>query len=216
MTALYVVLALLALIFILLILRVGVVLEYSDEGFLLELIVGPFSKRLHPSDDEKKEPKREKKPPKAPEKPAPEKKGGAMSGFQEIWAFIKKIILRLRRKFRMDELILHVIAAGEDPVKVALSYGGVSAAVGMIIPVLEQNFNIKKRDIKSDFSFELKEPSIFFRAKLTMAVWQVIYVGLPAIRDYISLKRKKEGGKEEKYGQASYRRPHGSNPAQHP
>jgi len=197
LTALYVFLALLALIFLILILRVGVVLEYSDEGFLVELIVGPVSRRLYPRDEKEKKPKKEKKPPKPSKKPEPEKKGGAMSDFQGIWAFIKQIIIRLRHKFRMDELVVHVLAAGEDPVKVALSYGGVSAAMGMIIPVLEQNFNIKKRDIKSGFSFELKEPSIFFRAKLTMAVWQVIYVGLPAIRDYIRL-RNKEGGKEEK------------------
>jgi len=196
LTALYVVLAILALLILLLLLRVGVVLEYSDEGFLLEFTVGPFSKRIYPG-EEKKKPEKEKKPAKAPEREKTEKKGGAMSNFKKTWAFIRQIILRLRRKFRMDELTLHVTAAGENPVKVALAYGGVSAAVGMILPVLEQNFNIKNRDIKSGFSFEQKEPSIFFRSKLTMAVWQVIYVGLPAIRDYISLQRKIEGGKEE-------------------
>lgn len=58
MTALYVFLALLALIFLILILRVGVVLEYSDEGFLVELIVGPVSRRLYPRDEKEKKPKK--------------------------------------------------------------------------------------------------------------------------------------------------------------
>lgn len=197
MTALYIILALLALIAILMVLRVGIVLQYSEEGFLLEFIAGPRSIRLYPRSDKAKRPKKEKKPDRAPEKTEPEKKGGAMEDFKGIWAFIKKIIIRLRHKFRMDELIIHTMAAGEDPATVALCYGGVSAAMGMIVPVLEHNFNIKKRDIKSTFSFELKEPCIFFRAKLTMAVWQVLYVGLPAVLDYIKLKRIKDG-KEEK------------------
>lgn len=197
MTALYIMLALIALIAILMVLRVGVVLQYSEEGFLLELIVGPRSIRFYPRAAKAKRPKKEKKPGKAPVKSEPEKKGGAIGDFKGIWAFLKNIIIRLRRKLRMDELIIYTMAAGEDPATVAISYGGVSAAMGMIIPVLEHNFNIKYRDIKSTFSFELKEPCIFFRAKLTMAVWQVLYVGLPAIRDYIKLKRIKDG-KEEK------------------
>jgi len=196
-TALYIILALLALIAILLALRVGIVLEYSEEGFLLELIAGPRSISLYPREHKEKKPEKEKKPAKRPEETEP-KKGGRMDAFRDIWAFIKKIIIRLRRRFRMDELIIHTMVAGENPVAVALSYGGVSAAMGMIIPVLEQNFNIKKRDIQSTFSFELREPRIYFRAKLTMAVWQVLYVGLPAILDYIKLKRIKEDGKEEK------------------
>lgn len=197
MTALYIILALIALIAILMALRVGVVLQYSEEGFLLELIVGPRSIRLYPRAAKPKRPKKEKKPGKAPEESEPEKKGGAIDDFKGIWAFVKKILLRLRRKLRMDELIIHTMAAGEDPATVAISYGVVSAALGMIMPVLEHNFNIKYRDIKSAFSFELKEPCIFFRAKLTMTVWQILYIGLPAIRDYIQLKRIKDG-KEEK------------------
>lgn len=197
MTALYIVPAILALIALLLAMRVGIVLEYSEEGFLLEIIAGSRSISIYPRELKEKKAVKEKKPAKRPAQTAP-KKGGRMDAFKDIWVFIKKIIIRLRHKFRMDELIIHSMVAGENPVAVALLYGGVSAAMGMIIPLLEQNFNIKKRDIQSTFSFEFSEPRIFFRAKLTMAVWQVLYVGLPAILDYMKLKRIKEDGKEEK------------------
>ena len=68
MTALYIILALLALIAILMVLRVGIVLQYSEEGFLLEFIAGPRSIRLYPRSDKAKRPKKEKKPDRAPEK----------------------------------------------------------------------------------------------------------------------------------------------------
>jgi len=192
-TALYIIIGVFALIAIFLILRIGIVAQYSDDGFMAEVIAGPRSIRLYPRPPKEKKPKKEKKPEKRPPKrPEPEKKGGKIDDFRDIWAFARNIILRLRLRLRVDELIIHIMAAGEDPVAVALSYGGVSAAMGMITPVLEHNFNIKKRDIKSTFSFELKEPCIYLRAKLTMAIWQVLYVGLPVILDYMKTKRTKE------------------------
>ena len=50
----------------------------------------------------------------------------------------------LRRKLRVEVLVLHVTLGGSDPAKAAILYGRAWALIGMLNPKLEQLFVIKK------------------------------------------------------------------------
>lgn len=196
MLALYIILALLVIIAIILLLRAGILLVYGEEGFFADVKIGPYKFRAFPR-EEKEEKKKEKKPYKKTEpteKPVKER-GGSLKTFQLYWPSVTETLGRLRRKLTVDELTLYVAAGGSDPANIALAYGGVNAAMGMMIPVLEQSLDIKKRDFETSFSFELREPYIFARLKATAAVWELIYIGLPLLSLYLKTRKH---GKEEK------------------
>lgn len=198
MIALYIILALLIIIAVILLLRAGVLLVYSEEGFTADVKIGAYRFRAFPQEEKPKEKKVRKYDKKAPPEEKPEKeKGGSLKTFQSYWSAATETLGRLRRRMTVNELTLHVAAGGSDPANVALAYGGVNAAMGMIIPVLEQSLDIKKRDFETSFSFELKEPYIFARLKATAAVWELIYVGWPLFSKYMKTRNTKDG-KEEK------------------
>jgi len=196
--ALYIFIAIILLLIIISLLRVGIIVVYSESGFVADAIIGFVKIRAFPR-EKKEKPKKEKKQPKAKKtEPEPEeKKGGRFADFKLMWPYIKSALERLKRKLRVDELTIYFAAGGSDPASVAMSYGGVTAAMGMIIPVLEQNLNILNRDFETSFSFELKEPYIFIRANITAAVWELIYIGLPLFSMYMKTRERKSR-KEEK------------------
>ena len=65
MTALIIIGVILFIIALILLIRVGVMAEYSEEGFVLEARVGPMKKQLMPSQkkDGEQKPKKPKKKP---------------------------------------------------------------------------------------------------------------------------------------------------------
>jgi hypothetical protein len=41
---------------------------------------------------------------------------------------------------------------------------------------LENNFRIKKRDMRAAVDFEAEKPYLYVRVKLSLAVWEAVYV----------------------------------------
>ncbi len=199
MTVLYVILTVLAVLaLVILLVRIGLIVVYDEKGFSAVFLAGPFRFRIAPKEEKKKKPakKRERKPPKKAGEQAEEtEKAGAWATFKSYWPDIKKLLESLKKGLSIDEIIIHYVAAGEDPVAVALTYGGVSAAMGMITSFLEQNFNIRKRDFRSGFNFAANEPCIYLKARITLTVWQSIRLGYPIltlIRKPKDLQKRKE------------------------
>ena len=58
---------------------------------------------------------------------------------------------------------------------------------------LEYPINIKKKDIRVNADFEEKEILVRFEAKVSIAIWQVLQLGIIFVWRYIKLKKKKEG-----------------------
>ena len=59
----------------------------------------------------------------------------------------------LRPKLRIKRLVMKLTLAGDDPAQVAMQYGGAWAAIGAIMPVLEEGFILKKRDLNVNCNF---------------------------------------------------------------
>ena len=69
-------------------------------------------------------------------------------------------------------------AAASDPASAALMFGGANAAVGMIWPLVEQNFNVKDRDIRTRVDFTAQRPEIALSAAATLTAAQAISLAL--------------------------------------
>lgn len=154
--ALYAFLALLGVICVLFLLPVGIRVRYNDRILRIWYTIGPLRLRYHP---EKKENKKSgisvrtvlNEPVKANRK-----YDGALGDF---WAELKttlELFWALRPKLRVKRLMLKLFLAGDDPCAIALQYGGAWAAVGSLVPLLEEAFVINKRDVtvEADFSGE--------------------------------------------------------------
>jgi hypothetical protein len=182
LTILTVIASLILLLVLLLFLRIGATVIYNDSGISAFARVGPIVFKVFPS---KKEKKPKKKPKKSSDKVSKyvkslimgdDKKPGKWEQFLEILIKVKKTLNRLRRKLLVKNLTLHYVAGDKDPVVTALSYGKASAIYGIISPLLESMFNIKKVDFSAKADFEADEPMIYAKATISIAIWQVLYI----------------------------------------
>lgn len=153
--------------------RVGGEVDYTAAGFQVRLRVGPLRFTVYPLKRRRRRPRREK-PSKPAPKPAEEERtgGGSLALLRELLPLIAEAAGRLRRKLRVDWLDLELVLAAGDPAAAALAFGGANAALGMILPLLEQNFTIRRRDIRTAVDFDRKTPAVTLRAALTLTIGQ--------------------------------------------
>ncbi|SHH50942.1 Protein of unknown function [Sporobacter termitidis DSM 10068] len=170
----------LAIVLLVCLLRVGVVVEYGEDGFTADGTVGPVSFRLAPRKEKNKGKRKQNK--KAAEATV---KLGRLTGLKNQLPSIRQALSRLRRKLRVNELTIYYMAAGSDPAAAAMYFGAASAGYGFLLPILENSFKIKKRDLRASVNFEETEPYIYLRAKLSLAVWEAFYVGFGLFKNII-------------------------------
>jgi len=185
MIALGIIIAVLVLIALL---RFGVSVEYSSEGVIAFVHVGPFSIKAYPVEkdsDPDKESKKERK--KAEKKAKKEKKTkekekppfkmpGGIRGFLDMIPPLISMLERIKRRLLIKNLTVHLTAAGEDASKTAMTYGGANAAFGILTPLLENNFRVKHCDFQVNFDFMETEQKIYVNAALSLAVWEAFYI----------------------------------------
>ncbi len=173
--------AVLAFLLLISFLRVGITAVYEEVGFILEAYIGPVIIKIFPADKTRKESRKEKKE-KTREGVV---KAGRLESLRNQLPSLKKAFSRFKRKLLIKELTIYYMAAGSDPAATALYFGAASAGYGMILPLLENNFNIKKRDLRATVNFEVTEPYIYVKARLSLAVWEVFYVAFGLIINII-------------------------------
>ena len=162
--------------------RVGGTVEYSRSGVLIRLRAGPLRIRVYPprpkKADGQEKPKRVKKKPKPEEEQPEPKPGGQLGPLKAVLPVVADAAGQLRRKVRVDRLLLDVTAAASDPAAAALAFGGVNAAIGMIWPLLENNFNIGDRRIRTRVDFNLTEPEIYLYGSFSLRLGQAAALAL--------------------------------------
>ena len=161
---------------------VGVDASYRENGLALRLKIGLFKLQVLPAKEKKKKPKPKAKKPAAKKqdaKPAKPKKQFQMPKLtlQDILALADlacDTLGDLRRKLRVEVLVLHVTLGGSDPAKAAILYGRAWALIGMLNPKLEQLFVIKKRDIQPVLDYNEKEMKVDAHLALTITIGRAI------------------------------------------
>lgn len=190
----------------------GVKARYNENGPFVWILIGPFSMTLIPKKDKpkkEKKPKQKKKVNKGEQKshesvPEKERKnsgvGGTIALFRELLPLGLDALGHIRRTITIKDFSLHLMVGGkgDTPDKAAVLYGSAWAAIGNLIPLLENNFQIKKRDLQAEIDFTQEENRIFAEAALTLTVgeilWIGLYYGLKALN--VFLKNRKKGGKK--------------------
>lgn len=171
--------------------RVGGEVDYAAGGLRVRIRLGPLRLTVYPLRmKKKKRPKKEKAPPR-PQAWAGKPGGGSLALLRELLTLAAEAAGRLRRKLRVDRLDLELVLAAGDPAAAALAFGGTNAALGMILPLLEQNFDIRRRNIRTAVDFERKTPAVTLGAAVTLTIGQgaalAFHLGrkaLPALLQY--------------------------------
>lgn len=188
MTALYIVLAVLAGFALIGLIRVGARVRFDENGLCVQVRAGPARIQVIPRPKPKKEkpPKAKKekkaKPPRKKRReeaePQPKSKGAILTLVKQLIPLALQAAGEVRRKISIDHLRLHVIWAGPDPASVAQTYGTLCAAVGAAWPLLERLFRIGEREIRLGFAFDRPKPSITADVQITLTIGQCVSLGL--------------------------------------
>lgn len=203
MTGLIVLLVILGIFLVLGILPLKVLAEYGEAGPKALLKAGPVTILLYPR-PEKPEGQQKEKKKKEREDTHKEKssvpRGGKISFFRQLLSVALELLGKLWRKLHLEELTLHLtIAAGDgDPADTALRYGRAWAAVGAMIPLIENALIVHKRDVQVYMDAQSEEMTVYAKGVLRIRLGGVLYLGLrygfKALRLFIQYKRK--GGKQ--------------------
>lgn len=161
---------------------VGVDASYHENALALQLKIGLFTMQVLPVKPKKKKAvsSKKKSAAKKPDaKPVRTKKQLQMPKLtlQDILALADlacDTLGNLRRKLRVEVLVLHVTLGGSDPAKAAILYGRAWALIGMLNPKLEQLFVIKKRDIQPVLDYNEKEMKVDAHLALTITIGRAI------------------------------------------
>lgn len=186
MTFLKVLLIVLAVLWLISLIRVGGRVRYGEAGLFVAVLAGPLRVQVFPLKAGKKDkPQKEKKPKK--EKPAiaekhkkepKEGQPGTLSRLMKLLPVAGQACGALKRKIRIDDLELQLIWGGSDPAAVALGYGQANAALGMIWPVLDHNFKVKRHSFQIDLDYGRAQPGVELTAALTFTVGQIVVLSV--------------------------------------
>ena len=69
---------------------------------------------------------------------------------------------------------------GDDPAKVAMSFGGASAGAGLIVPMLQRNFRIKEIDVQNGVDFTSAETTVYAHADIRIRIITILAIAVTA------------------------------------
>ena len=186
MTLLKILVGILLLLFLLGRIRVGGEAEYSEKGLLVKARVGVLRLQVFPLKREKKK-KKEKKTSgqqeeKAAEKksePVPEKKkGGPIELVKRYLPLACEAAGEMKRKIRIDKLYLDLTVASGDAAGTAMAYGYANMALGMLWPMMEQNFEVRDPRLHTSLDFTARSATVYIDAAFSARLGQLVSFGL--------------------------------------
>ncbi len=210
MTALYIVVGLLAVLFGVSRLRVGVRVHFG-ESLAVAVKIGPKSIAIIPKPERKtKKPKAEKPKQDKPAAAKPQKKTSRPKmGFWDIWELLKAVWQSVQRalratgkRIRIDPLRLTVVFGGDDPCVVAEMYGAACSGMWSVMPRLEQMAQLPDPEIHLGVDFTAErirvegDVGIFFRVGDFFAIGASA-VG-PLLRWFIRFQKQQKQASGEK------------------
>lgn len=193
---------LLAILIFILILPLGVRVNYDEDGAVVSILAGPIPIQIFPM-KKKEKPKKQKEEPKqeAPEEvaepeseepqenaavidddddeeepePPAEKKGGSLLDFLPLVELALKFVGEFFGKtLHIDVLYLKLTMAGGDPADLGINYGRAWAALGNLWPHIDRMFTIKKRDIQLQCDFEGSQTLVNARVEITVTLARLL------------------------------------------
>lgn len=180
MTALIILGGLLLLLCLLGLVRVGGGAEYSDRGFFVRVKIGIISIQVYPFPNKKKEkrPKKEKNKKKQSADATPtKKKGGSLARLRYYLPLVGEAAGMLKQRIRIDKLYLDLLIATRDAADTALAYGYANMILGILWPVLEENFEVCDHRIQTGVDFDTDSPTVYVEAAFSARIGQLFSLG---------------------------------------
>lgn len=200
----------LGIVLLLAILPLGISIRYDCDGPSVKLLASVFQFTLYPR------PKKQEKSLKdlsarknaakknsaaASKQDTSKKQGGSWADFLPLVSLFLDFLGNLRRKIRVKRLELKLVMAADDPCDLAVNYGRTWAAVGGIMPRLEELFVIKKRDVQVECDFTASKTLVVARLDMTITLGRMIALaatyGVKALRELLKIKNKRKGGADQ-------------------
>ena len=206
MTALYIILGILLVLFLLSLLRLGVRVEFT--GSLAEtrvtVIAGPARIQLLPK------PEKQEKPRKKKEKPAKTKAEGGekkklhltkediKAALPALWECLKNGLRKTRQRLLIDPLQLSASLPGAaDPAGAAELYGYVNAGMWTVMPQLERLMHIPDPRLHVEVDFDAAELRLTGEVGVTLQIRDLLAIGLafakPVLRWYLAMQKRHSG-----------------------
>lgn len=175
-------------------LRLGVQLRGSASGITVRVGLGPVKFTVYPHKKSKPMLRHKQSAPQKSKKASFTSNGISWTNVKRFLPLISQTAGQLKRKIRIDVVYLDVIVAALDPALAALSFGGINAAIGMLWPLVEQNFNVKDRRIRTAVDFDRHQPEVEFYTAATLTLWQALFLAggaaIGLLKEYSKEKRE--------------------------
>ena len=181
MTVWIVLLIILLIFWLISLIRVGGRVRYGEAGLFAYALAGPLKIQLFPTKPKEEKPKKKKKPKKAKhkfEKPKPEGQPGTLSRLMQLLPVVGQACGALKRKIRINDLKVDLIWGGSDPAAIAIGYGQANAALGMLWPLRDNNFKVKRHSFQIGMDYGRTQPAVELEAALTFTIGQIIALGV--------------------------------------
>ena len=172
--------------------RLGAAADYDGRGLRLRVKLGPLRFRVYPRPPGPPKPGRRKQKKKEPDKPR--EKPAPLSLARRYLPLAADAAGRLRRKIRIDRFALDFTAGAPDPASAALCFGGANALIGMLWPLVEQNFNVRDRSIRTRVDFDAREPVLSLSAAATLTVAQALSLALRLAVRFLKINSQSHAG----------------------
>ena len=194
----------LGVLILLALLPLGASVVYDEDGPRAWILLGclklpVFPRKKKPRKEQQKKQKKPKKTASSEKKPFPKPKtGGSWTDFLPLVQVVLDLLNDLRRKLRVNHLLLHLTLAGDDPCDLAVNYGRMNASLGALIAQLERVLVIQKRDVHVDCDFTANETVILARLDLTITLGRILSIavrhGVRGLMTFLKIKKQREGG----------------------
>ena len=179
MTALYLVLGLIALLFALGWMPLGVDAAYDEAKFTVRIHVGFLRFQVYPARKAEKteKPAKQKESAAAEEEKPPSRppnRRQILYTVQTLLPALWRALAALGRRIQISVLRLHVVFGGEDPADVALLYGRAQAAAGAFLPMLERLVRVQRTDVRLSTDYTAEQTAISGEIGLRIRLWALV------------------------------------------
>jgi len=171
---------------------VGVRAVYDGDAAVYLTVLG-IPIRLYPM-------KKKENPEKSKESAAKEKKKFQVpprAQLEEYLHLLLEVLGRFRRRLVVRKLTLRAVFGGDDPADAALNYGRAWAAIGVVMPLIEQCFTIRRRDVGAFLQEGETTLSLRAEAYATLTVGRMLHLALLALYRFLKIYRSHKNQPEK-------------------
>ena len=198
MTAVYIILAIAAALFLLSLLRVGVHIAFGDE-LRVTALAGPARIQVLPKPDKpkKEKPAKEKKPEDGKKKKLSLTAEDIRTVLPAVWESLKKGLGTTRRRLRIEPMRVSAVLAGAiDPAGAAELYGYINAWMWTVMPPLEKLTRMPDPRIHTEIDFDASELKVSGEVGLSFQIRDFFAIGWafarPLLRWFMAMRKRKK------------------------